>query len=86
MTNKYNSVIYTGVTNNLKRRIFEHREKLIHGFTKKYNLNKLVYFETYPEAILAINREKQIKAGSRKTKEELIESTNPEWLDLTPGL
>ena len=66
LTNKNNTVIYTGVTNDLKRRVYEHKEKLIDGFTKKYNVNKLVYFETANDINSAISREKQIKAGSRK--------------------
>ena len=65
LTNKNNTVIYTGVTNDLKRRVYEHKEKLIDGFTKKYNVNKLVY-ETANDINSAISREKQIKAGSRK--------------------
>ena len=68
LTNKNNTVIYTGVTNDLKRRVYEHKEKLIDGFTKKYNVNKLVYFETTNDINSAIKREKQIKAGSNKRK------------------
>jgi len=82
MTNKNNTVIYTGVTNDLNRRVYEHKEKLVYGFTKKYNVNKLVYFESTNDIYLAIQREKQIKAGSRKMKIELINSINPEWKDL----
>lgn len=82
MTNKNNTVIYTGVTNDLKRRVYEHKEKLIDGFTKKYNVNKLVYFEFTSDINSAIQREKQIKAGSRKKKIDLINSINPEWKDL----
>jgi putative endonuclease len=82
MTNKNNKVIYTGVTNDLKRRVYEHKEKLIDGFTKKYNVNKLVYFEFTSDINSAIQREKQIKAGSRKKKIDLINSVNPEWKDL----
>lgn len=82
MTNKNNTVIYTGVTNDLNRRVYEHKEKLVYGFTKKYNVNKLVYFESTNDIYLAIQREKQIKAGSRKKKIELINSINPEWKDL----
>jgi putative endonuclease len=82
MTNKNNAVIYTGVTNDLKRRVYEHKEKLIDGFTKKYNINKLVYFESTNDVSSAIQREKQIKAGSRKKKIDLINSINPEWKDL----
>lgn len=82
MTNKNNTVIYTGVTNDLNRRVFEHKEKLVAGFTKKYNVNKLVYFESTNDVYSAIQREKQIKAGSRKKKIDLINSINPEWKDL----
>jgi putative endonuclease len=82
LTNFTNSVIYTGVTSNLKRRIYEHREKLVPGFTNKYNVWKLVYFEVADDRISAIEREKQIKGGSRRDKEELVRSTNPQWRDL----
>lgn len=82
MTNKNNSVIYTGMTNDLKRRIYEHKEKLIEGFTKKYNVTKLVYYEIHQNSYSAISREKQIKAGSREKKIQLIEKANPEWNDL----
>ena len=83
MTNKNNSVIYTGITNNLRRRFYEHKEKLIEGFTKRYNVTKLVYYEIFNSSYTAIGREKQIKAGSRKKKIELIEKANPEWMDLS---
>jgi len=86
MTNKRNTVLYTGVTNNLKRRIYEHREKIIKGFTFKYNINKLIYFEIYKDIIKAIEREKQIKARCRDKKIELIKSVNPEWKDLYENL
>jgi putative endonuclease len=82
MTNKSNVVLYTGVTNNLKRRIYEHKEKLIDGFTKKYNINKLVHYEIFDDAYHAISREKQIEGGSRQKKLILINSTNKEWKDL----
>jgi len=72
-------VFYTGVTNNLKRRIHEHKEKLVEGFTSKYNLTKLVYYEVADDIEGAILREKQIKAGSRQKKIELIKSMNKEW-------
>ncbi|HWP92212.1 MAG TPA: GIY-YIG nuclease family protein [Thermodesulfobacteriota bacterium] len=64
MTNKNNTVLYTGVTNDLKRRVYQHREKLIDGFTKRYNINKLIYYEVFEDIHSAISREKQIKAGS----------------------
>lgn len=82
ITNKNNTVLYTGVTNNLVRRVYEHKEKLIEGFTKKYNCTKLVWYELHTDAYSAISHEKQIKAGSRKKKLELINSLNPEWKDL----
>jgi len=82
LTNKNNTVIYTGVTNDLKRRVYEHKEKLIDGFTKKYNVNKLVYFEATNDINSAIRREKQIKAGPRQKKIDLINSTNKSWKDL----
>jgi putative endonuclease len=82
MTNKRNTVLYTGVTNNLARRVHEHREKLAEGFTKRYNVVKLVYYEVFDDAESAICREKQIKAGSRLKKIRLIQSMNQEWRDL----
>ncbi len=82
MTNKNNSVLYTGVTNDLARRVYEHKEKKLAGFTKRYNISKLVYYEVFNDPYYAIAREKQIKAGSRKKKLELIESMNPMWKDL----
>ena len=82
LTNKKNTVLYTGVTNDLRRRIYEHRMKLIPGFTKQYNVHRLVYFEWFEDAPNAIAREKQIKAGSRAKKIALIECSNPEWHDL----
>ncbi len=82
LTNQYNTVLYTGITNDLMRRIYEHREKLIGGFTKRYNITKLVYYELYEDAANAILREKQIKSGSRERKIKLIEIENSEWRDL----
>ena len=82
MTNKINTVLYTGVTNELKRRVYEHKEKMVGGFTKKYNINKLVYYEIFDDIENAIFREKQIKSGSRQKKVELVNSMNGEWLDL----
>jgi putative endonuclease len=86
MTNKNNHVLYIGVTNDLRRRAFEHKEKLVEGFTKKYNIVKLVYYEIFEDIYLAFSREKQIKAGSRQKKIDLIESINPDWKDLYYGL
>ena len=82
LTNKRNNVLYTGVTNDLQRRVSEHREKLVGGFTKKYNVNKLVYYEETESIEAALNREKQIKGGSRQKKIDLIEGMNPQWRDL----
>ena len=86
MTNKGNRVLYTGVTNNLIRRVYEHREKLIKGFTKRYNVNKLVYYEICRDVKNAILREKQIKGGSRAKKIELVNKMNPDWRDLFHSL
>ena len=72
MTNKNNNVLYTGITNDLKRRVFEHKEKLVAGFTKRYNISKLVYYEIFEDPENAILREKQIKAGSRQKKIDLV--------------
>jgi len=82
MTNKDNSVLYTGVTSDLIRRVYEHKEKLIKGFTKKYNVTKLVYYEIFENSYDSITREKQIKAGSRKKKLDLINKFNKEWKDI----
>lgn len=81
MTNTHNTVLYTGVTNDLMRRIGEHRDGKS-SFTKRYNVNKLVYYECGDDVNIAITREKQIKAGSRQKKIGLINSLNPEWKDL----
>lgn len=86
MTNDHNTVLYTGVTNDLKRRVFEHKNKLAKGFTEKYNISKLVYFEQTDDIKAAIQREKMIKAGSRAKKVMLIENENPEWKDLEIGV
>ena len=82
ITNKINSVVYVGVTNNLERRLYEHRHKLLEGFSAKYNLYKLIYFETTNDITAAIAREKQIKGWTRAKKNGLIASMNPKWLDL----
>ncbi|MBK8945872.1 MAG: GIY-YIG nuclease family protein [Ignavibacteriae bacterium] len=83
LTNKNKTVLYTGITNNLQRRLFEHKNNFVDGFTKKYNIHYLIYFEIFKDSLNAIKREKQIKAGSRKKKIELIESINPNWEDLS---
>ena len=82
LTNKSNKVLYTGVTNNLSRRVYEHKHKLVKGFTSKYNVNKLVYYEITNYVAATIQREKQIKGWLRKKKIDLIESLNPKWEDL----
>ncbi len=86
MTNKMNSVLYTGVTGDLERRVYEHKNKLIEGFTSKYNISKLVYYEVTDDVFSAIAREKQIKGGSRNKKVELINSVNENWEDLAEYL
>ena len=86
MTNKRNTVLYTGVTNDLKKRIYEHKEKLVEGFTKKYNVTKLAYYEVFDDIESAILREKQIKSGPRQKKIELINGMNKEWRDLPEEL
>jgi len=86
MTNKTNTVFYTGITSNLNKRIYEHKENLVEGFTKKYNIHKLVYYEVFNDVEESILREKQIKAGSRNKKIKSINSTNPDWKDLYPEL
>jgi len=82
MVNKTNSVIYTGVTSNLQKRVCEHRNGLIDGFTKRYNVKKLVYYEVFDQIEEAIIREKQIKGGSRADKLKLISGFNPGFDDL----
>jgi len=82
MTNKRDTVIYTGITSDLKKRVYEHKEKLADGFTKKYNVNQLVYYEIFGDIRSAILREKQIKTGSRKKKIDLVKSINPAFKDL----
>jgi len=84
MTNS-SRTLYTGVTANLVRRIYEHKNKLIEGFTQKYNITKLVYYEITNDVQVAIQREKQIKGWLRKKKIALIEAANPEWKDLSEG-
>jgi len=83
MTNKLNRVLYTGLTNNLEKRVYEHKSKMIESFTKKYNVNKLVYYEEFDDINEAITREKQIKSGSRQKKIDLITEMNPSWKDLS---
>jgi putative endonuclease len=86
LTNVSNKVLYTGVTSDLIKRMYEHKNKQVEGFTKRYNVNKLVYFEVFDNMMNAITREKQIKGWLRSKKISLIESKNPEWNDLYDGL
>ena len=83
LTNKYNGTLYIGVTNNLERRMFEHKNKLVEGFTKRYNLSRLIYFETFPYVNDAIKREKNMKKWKRQWKIDLIEKENSKWNDLS---
>ena len=82
LSNQATRVLYTGVTGDLRARVHQHREKLLPGFTKQYNVSKLVYYEAAYDAAVAIAREKQIKAGSRQKKIDLINRLNREWRDL----
>ena len=82
ITNQKNGTLYIGVTNNLVRRIYEHKNKLLDGFSSKYDLNKLVYYEIYEDELTAIKREKTLKNYKRNWKKDLIESVNPLWKDL----
>ena len=86
MTNKPDGTLYVGVTSDLVKRVYEHKNSLVDGFTKKYNLHSLVYYEVYEDIAEAIQREKQLKAGSRKKKVDLITSCNRSWNDLYDGL
>jgi putative endonuclease len=83
--NHYNNVMYVGVTNDLVRRMYEHKNGLTDGFTKRYNITKLVYFEQTIDVMSAISREKEIKKWRREKKDQLVESVNPEWIDLGHG-
>lgn len=82
LANKSNSVLYIGVTNNLKRRVLEHKNKVNKGFAYRYNVDKLVYYELFTNILEAIKREKRMKKWNRKWKDELINSFNPEWKEL----
>ena len=83
LTNKNNSVIYVGVTNDIKRRLYEHKLGINEGFTKKYNITKLGYYEEYSDPNLALRREKQLKSWRRDKKISLINGANPEWKDIS---
>ena len=85
MSNKNNTVIYIGITSNLLKRVYQHKTKAYKGFTYKYNCDMLIYFEEFNDIKQAISREKQLKAGNREKKEDLINSVNPEWKDLSDG-
>jgi len=86
MTNEYNNVLYTGVTSDLSARVVQHKDKKHRGsFSARYNISKLVYYEEFDTIGEAIKREKQVKAGSRKKKVEMINQFNPEWVDLSMG-
>ncbi len=86
LTNPDNFTVYIGLTNDIKRRLYEHRNGQIEGFTKKYHINKLVYYEEYSEITQAIAREKQLKHWTRLKKNNLIETINPAWKDLGTNL
>ncbi len=83
LTNKTNNVLYIGITNNLEKRMYEHKNKMVEGFTKKYDLTKLVYFEETSDVLTAIEREKQLKNWHREWKINLINRFNPDWRDLS---
>jgi len=85
LTNWTGKVLYIGVTNHLERRVLEHKQKLVDGFSKRYSLDRLVYYETCSDIEDAIRREKQLKGWSRPKKNGLVESMNPEWIDLSEG-
>ena len=86
MSNWNNKVVYIGVTNNLKRRVYEHKTGIVEGFTKKYHVHKLVYFDSTTDVYSAITREKQLKGWKRERKNALIEEKNPLWEDLSEKL
>ena len=82
ISNKYNTTLYVGVTNDLRRRIHEHKENIIKGFSSRYNCNKLVWYEELENIKSVIEKEKQMKKWKREYKENLINNMNPEWIDL----
>jgi putative endonuclease len=86
LASERNGTLYTGVTSNVQKRLQEHRSGMVDGFTKKYQVHRLVYYEVHDTMHAAISREKQIKGGSRKKKLALIESMNPTWIDLSSEL
>ena len=86
LTNKTNTTLYIGITSNLIQRVYQHKKKLVGGFSNHYNINKLVYYEIAENAYAAITREKQLKSGKRQTKVHLMNTINPKWEDLYHGL
>ena len=86
LTNRNNRVLYVGVTNDLRRRVFEHKSKLVKGFTQEYNVTRLVYFEETRDVVSALEREKEIKGWRREKKNNLIGAVNPNWKDLSETL
>ena len=86
LASRIGGTLYIGVTNDLVRRVFEHKSKFVRGFTKKYDVSRLVYFEQYDDIQVAIPREKQLKKWNRAWKVRLIEEKNPNWDDLYPGI
>ena len=85
LTNRNNKVMYVGVTNDIERRLYEHKNKMVKGFTEKYNVNRLVYYEETSDILAAIAREKEIKKWRREKKDALVVAVNPEWKDLSEG-
>ena len=83
LTNKNNRVMYIGVTNDLERRLYEHKQELVDGFTKRYHVHKLVYYEQSSDVRSAIQREKELKGWPRRKKNALVETMNPDWHDLS---
>jgi putative endonuclease len=81
LTSQKNGTLYIGVTSDLCKRMYEHKNHIVDGFTKKYNVNQLIFYEVYDDIVMAITREKQLKAWKRQWKIELIEKVNPEWMD-----
>jgi len=86
LTNRHHTALYVGVTNDLVRRVHMHRTKIASGFTTRYNVDKLVYYDETSDVVAAIAREKQIKGGSREKKVELVNAMNPDWRDLSDDL
>ncbi len=83
LTNDWGNVMYVGMTSNIERRLYEHKQELADGFTKRYHVHKLVYYEQTNDAYAAVTRERQLKGWTRKRKNELVETVNPNWEDLS---